>query len=109
MPKEDKDWECTKCNQRKNFDLFRLFPILETAQTKPWKNNVHVPSVFVNEKVTLLRAPFFHDRVVAHGPKNDYSHISLKDKCFILSRIAMFLQEPSRCCSDRLISFGKHC
>ena len=79
MPKEDKDWECTKCNQRKNFDLFRLFPILETAQTKPWKNNVHVPSVFVNEKVTLLRAPFFHDRVVAHGPKNDYSHISLKD------------------------------
>ena len=63
MPKEDKDWECAKCNQRKNFDLFRLFPILETAQTKPWKNNVHVPSVFVNEKVTLLRVPFFHDQV----------------------------------------------
>ena len=30
-------------------------------------------------------------------------------KCFILSRIALFLEEPSRCCSDRLISFGKHC
>ena len=30
-------------------------------------------------------------------------------KFFILSRIAMFLQEPSSCCSDQLISFGKHC
>ena len=31
------------------------------------------------------------------------------DKCFILSRIGMFLQEPFRCCWDRFISFGKHC
>ena len=30
-------------------------------------------------------------------------------KCFMLSRIAMFLEEPFRCFSDRLISFGKHC
>ena len=27
--------------------------------------------------------------------------------CFMLSRIVMFLKEPSRCCSDRFISFGK--
>ena len=26
-----------------------------------------------------------------------------------LSRIGMFLQEPSTCCSDWFISFGKHC
>ena len=30
-------------------------------------------------------------------------------KCFMLSRIVMFVKEPSICCSDRFISFGKHC
>ena len=30
-------------------------------------------------------------------------------KCFMLSRIVMFVKEPSMCCSDRFISFGKHC
>ena len=30
-------------------------------------------------------------------------------KCLMLSRIAMFLQEPSMCSLDQFISFGKHC
>ena len=30
-------------------------------------------------------------------------------KCFMLSRIVMFVKEPSSCCSDRFISFGEHC
>ena len=30
-------------------------------------------------------------------------------KCFMLSRIVMFVKEPSVCCSDRFISFAKHC
>ena len=29
--------------------------------------------------------------------------------CFMLSRIVMFVKEPSMCSSDRFISFGKHC
>ena len=28
-------------------------------------------------------------------------------KCFMLSRIVMFVKEPSMCCSDRFISFGE--
>ena len=30
-------------------------------------------------------------------------------KCFMLSRIVMFVKKPSLCCSDRFISFGKYC
>ena len=30
-------------------------------------------------------------------------------KCFGLSRTAMFVQKPSKYCSDRSYSFGKHC
>ena len=41
------------------------------------------------------------------------SHVHFRriepNKCFLLSRIGLFLQEPFRCCSDRFISFGKHC
>jgi len=66
---------------------------------------IHVSNILARDSVILLvsatkmvRIYLFTRSLVRHR------RIEAK-KCLILSRIAMFLQEPSRYCSDRLFTW----
>ena len=70
---------------------------------------IHVSNMLARDSVILLvlaikmvNTDLFTSSLV------HFSRIEPK-KCFMLSRIVMFLKEPSRRCSDRFTLFGKYC
>ena len=70
---------------------------------------IHVSNMLARDSVILLVTATKMVKTDSFTSSLVHFRRTEPNKSFILSRIAMFLQEPSRCCSDRFISFGKHC
>ena len=68
---------------------------------------IHVSNMLERDSVTLVVSAT--KMVKTDLFTSSHVHFRRIEPNEFLSRIGMFLQEPSTCCSDRLISFGKHC
>ena len=68
---------------------------------------IHVSNMLERDSVTLL--VLATKMVKTDLFTSSHVHFRRIEPNEFLSRIGMFLQELSTCCSDRFISFGKHC
>ena len=68
---------------------------------------IHVSNMLERDSVTLLVSAT--KMVKTDLFTSSDVHFRRIEPNEFLSRIGMFLQEPSTRCSDRFISFGKHC
>ena len=68
---------------------------------------IHVSNMLERDSVTLLVSAT--KMVKTDLFTSSHVHFRRIEPNDFLSRIGMFLQEPSTFCSDRFISFGKHC
>ena len=81
---------------------------LRDAQTMHFSDMISI-TLFARDSVILLVSATKMVRIYLFTSSLFRYRGKKAKKCFRLSRTAMFVQEPSRYCSDRLYSFGKHC
>ena len=70
---------------------------------------IHLSKMLAKDSVILLVSATKMVKIYLFTSSLVHSRSIEPKKCLMLSRIAMFLQEPSRCSLDQFISFGKHC